>query len=119
MSYNRLQYDKCAYDTEIKESVSVLGYNIFKPKYVNTQCSKTSMSNEISFIDRTVTENELYGINRRNSLCPSKKFNPDDNFENPKYSPNRICEGIYSMTPTNLVKPNDNMIKDPDLNIKQ
>lgn len=117
MSYNRLQYDKCAYDTEIKESVSVLGYTIFKPKYVHKQCLETDISNEVSFVDRTVTENELYGIDRRNSLCPSKKFNPDNNFVNPKYSPNRICESIYSMTPTNLEKPSDNMIKNPDLNI--
>ena len=118
MSYNRLQYDKCAYATEVQESVSVLDYNIFKLKYVNKQCDNTETPNEISFVDRTLAENELTGLNRRNSLCPTKKFNPHVNFETPEYSPNRICESIHYMTPSKIEKPKTNMLPAPNLNKK-
>ena len=118
MSYNRLSYDKCAYTKEISESVSALDYNIFRPKFVHKKCTDTEdMANEVSFIDRTITENELYGINRRNSLCPNEKFNPNNKFTPPEFSPNSVCQGVYRMTPTNLDKPTTNMLNNPDLNI--
>ena len=120
MSYNRLTYDTCAYTKDVNQSVSVLDYNIFKPKFVFNKCTTAGtdsepMANEVSFIDRTITENELYGIVRKNSLCPSEKFNPNTVFKPPEFSPNSVCEGIHRMTPTNLVKPVSNMLNNPDL----
>ena len=118
MTYNRLMYDKCAYDTEIKESTGSLNYNLFRGKYENTKCAIADYTHIIEFGDRARTENELYGLSRLNSLCPNKKFSPKDKFENTKFSPTKICENIYCITPSNLIKPTSNMLNRIDTSIK-
>jgi hypothetical protein len=112
MSSNRLIYDKCAYATEIKESTSPLEYNLFKGKYENSiQCPVGDFTNIIEFGVRADMENELYGLNRLGSLCPSEKYNPNNSFKSAALSPPKICENIYYITPNNIEKPKTNMLK--------
>jgi hypothetical protein len=118
MSFNRLSYDNCAYSTTIKESVSSLDYNLFKGKYENTtNCKVSDFSNVLQFGPRADVENELYNLTRPNSHCPGQKYNPAREFKNPDYSPPHMCENIYYITPTNLVKPTTNYLNEKNLGI--
>jgi hypothetical protein len=116
MSSNRLTYDKCAYAKTIQESTSPLEYNLFKPKYENcVQCSVGDFPNIIEFDSRTEIENELSGLNRRGTLCPSLKYNPSNKHKVVDISPARLCENIYYITPNNLEKPTTNMLNQKNL----
>jgi hypothetical protein len=116
MSYNRLIYDNCAYTTEIKESTGPLEYFLYKGKYENTKkCPTNDYSNIIEVEDRADVENELFGLNRTNTKCPTGKFDPVADFKNPDLSPNKLCESIYYITPNNLVKPTSNMLNEDNL----
>jgi hypothetical protein len=118
MSSNRLIYDQCAYATEIKESTSPLEYNLFKGKYENcVQCKAGDYPNIVEFGPRTDVESELYGINRKESLCPSMKYDPTKEFKNPNFTPPRVCQNIYYITPSNLEKPTGPMINETSLGI--
>jgi hypothetical protein len=118
MSSNRLIYDKCAYATEIKESTSSLEYNLFKGKYENCkQCPVGDFTNLVEFGTRADVENELYGLNRPGTLCPTLKYNPSSEFKVPKFSPNAMCENIHYITPNNLEKPKKNMLNENNLGI--
>ena len=79
---NRSLYDNCAYQKYLYESVSPLSYVTDFSKYEN--CSKcrvefgvvggTNVShNKLSLVD---IENDLFNITRKNSKCPSKKYEP-------------------------------------------
>jgi hypothetical protein len=112
MSSNRLTYDKCAYATEIKESTGPLEYNLFKGKYENDlHCPVSDFTNILEFGNRADVENELYGLNRIGSLCPSLKYNPTKNNSAVNFSPPKMCASIYNITPNNLEKPKTNMLK--------
>ena len=104
MSSNRLIYDKCAYSVELIDNNNQLEYNIFQLKYINDcKCPITNLPCFIAPEMRTEVENELYGLNRLTSLCPTNKYNPENNkFKPLVYSPARLGEGIYHMTPTGL-----------------
>jgi hypothetical protein len=116
MSSNRLTYDKCAYAKTIQESTSPLEYNLFRPKYENcTQCSVGDFPSIIEFGSRTDIENELHGLDRRESLCPSLKYDPSKNFRSVDLSPARLCENIYYITPNNLERPTTNMLNEKNL----
>ena len=118
MSSNRLIYDKCAYATEIKESTSPLEYNLFKGKYENCkQCPAGDFTNIVEFGARADVENELYGLNRPGTLCPSLKFDPTKEFKAPEFSPAHMCENIHYITPNNLEKPKTNMLNEKNLGI--
>jgi len=118
MSSNRLIYDKCAYATEIKESTGPLEYNLFKGKYENCkQCSVGKFTNILEFGPRADVESELYGLNRPGTLCPQLKFNPKLGFNYPELSPARMCESIHHITPSNLVKPKNNMLNEKNLGL--
>ena len=118
MSSNRLIYDKCAYDTTIKESTGSLEYNLFRGKFENCkQCPTGKFSNILEFGSRADTESELYGINRLGSLCPSLKYDPTKKFNNPDLSPAKMCENIYYITPNNLEKPTSNMLNEQNLGL--
>jgi len=111
MSSNRLTYDTCAYAKEIQESTRPLEYFLYKGKYENTKhCGVSDYTNIIDFPVRADVESELYGLNRPGSLCPSLKYDPTKKFENPNFSPPRMCENIYYITPNNLTKPTSNML---------
>lgn len=118
MSSNRLTYDKCAYAKEIQESTSPLDYYLYRGKYENSiSCPVSDYTNILNFSDRTNMENELYGLNRPGTLCPSLKYNPYNNFNSVPFSPPLMCEGIHYITPNNLEKPKTNMLSDIKTNI--
>ena len=118
MSFNRLQYDECAYSKEIKESTGSLEYNLFRGKYENCkQCPVGEFTNIIEFGDRADVESELYGITRPGTLCPSLKFDPSKEFKYPEFTPPRTCESIHYITPNNLKKPTTNMLNEENLGI--
>lgn len=118
MSSNRLIYDKCAYATTIKESTGPLEYNLFKGKYETCQkCNISDFTNNIGFGSRADTESELFGLSRQCSLCPSEKYDPTKPFKHPEFSPPRMCQSIYNLTPNNLEKPLTNMLNENNLGI--
>ena len=118
MSSNRLIYDNCSYATEIKESTSSLEYNLFKGKYENCkQCPVGDYPNVIEFASRADVENELFGLTRPGTLCPSLKFNPNKEFKKPNISPPLMCENIHYITPSNLEKPKTNMLNENGLGV--
>lgn len=118
MSSNRLIYDKCAYATTIKESTSPLEYNLYRGKYENCkQCSVGDHTNNLEFGSRASAESELHGLTRPGTLCPSLKYDPTKGYDAPKFSPARMCESIYYITPNNLEKPTTNMLNEKNLGI--
>jgi len=111
MSSNRLIYDKCAYSKTISESTTPLIYNLYRGKYENGKhCPVSDHTNILAFKCRTDVENELYGITRLGTLCPSMKYDPNKSYNHPKFSPPKMCENIYYITPNNLEKPTSNML---------
>lgn len=109
MSFNRLKYDNCAYSKELQESTSPLEYNLFQGKYKNcTQCPVGSYTNNLEFGSKTNVESELYGLNRQDSKCPDKKYNPNSSYSNANYSPSHMCQSVYYITPTNMTMPTSN-----------
>ena len=88
-----------------------LEYNLFKGKYENSiNCPVSDYTNILEFGNRADVENELYGLNRLGSLCPSLKYNPDNNFKGTNFSPPKMCENIHYITPNNIEKPLVNML---------
>lgn len=82
MSFNRLEYDNCAYKTRLYESVGPLDYMLNPMKFEN--CNKCR--NEFGIIGGTSVsqvrgnlvnlESDLLGITRPGSLCPCRKYQP-------------------------------------------
>ena len=109
MSFNRLDYDKCAYAQRLNESTSPLDYQLYKGKFEhNKDCSMSAHPNDMSQVNKTLVENELYNLNRTSTLCSSKKYNPTDKVEVTKHSPAFLCENVHQMTPTGLAKITSN-----------
>ena len=111
MSSNRLIYDKCAYAKEIAESTSPLDYYLFKDKYEHkVNCNLADFPTILPLDTRATVENELYGLDRLNTLCPERKYNAHSAYKNPGFTPPRLCEKIYYLTPNNMSKPTTNML---------
>jgi hypothetical protein len=109
MSFNRTRYDTCAYSKELQESTSPLEYYLFMGKYESCKnCPVGSFTNNLEFGSRASVESELYGLTRENSRCPEKKYNPNKPGEHADFSPARMCESIYHITPTNMKMPTSN-----------
>ena len=113
MSSNRLKYDSCAYTTDINESIRPLDYNLFEGKYLNSKsCPSSDYTNTVPFTNRTIVENELYGLTRSSTNCPKLKYDPNNKFKAEPLSPPKMCDNIYYITPNNLEKPKNNMLKE-------
>tara|TARA_B110000908_G_C10262171_1_gene460179 strand:- start:2079 stop:2420 length:342 start_codon:yes stop_codon:yes gene_type:complete len=109
MSFNRLEYDKCAYAQKLTESIGPLGYLLYKGKYENNKdCNLSSDPNDQTQLNKTLVENELYNLNRTSTLCSSKKYNPGQKVTVPKNSPAILCENIHQLTPSGLSKITSN-----------
>ena len=118
MSSNHLKYDTCAYAKTIKESTEPLEYLLFKNKYeICDACPNADFTNNIDFSSRADVESELFGLNRPGTDCPSLKYDPTKQFNNPSFSPPTMCQSIYGITPSNLVRPNSNMLNENNLGI--
>jgi hypothetical protein len=118
MSFNRSNYDTCAYAKELQESTSPLEYNLSTFKYENCkQCPVGSSTNNLPFGPRADVENELYGLTRHQSKCPDKKFNPNNPGPKVDYTPPRVCDSIYYITPTNMKMPTSNGLNEKVLGV--
>jgi hypothetical protein len=118
MSSNHLKYDTCAYATTIKESTEPLNYWLYKGKYETCNaCANGDFTNNIDFPSRADVESELFGLNRPGTDCPSLKYDPTKQFNNPTFSPPIMCQSIYGLTPSNLVNPTTNMLNENNLGI--
>ena len=82
MAFTSLKYDNCATRKYLDQSTSELDYLLDPIRYEN--CNKCRMEfgiiagTDVSQISGNLVEleNDLYGLNRSESLCPSKKFQP-------------------------------------------
>lgn len=80
MSSNRLIYDTCEYSTRLQESSNTLNYTLNSLR--NENCNKCRMElgtiggSNVSHIKGNLVdlETDLFGITRKASLCPIKKF---------------------------------------------
>jgi hypothetical protein len=109
MSFNRLTYDDCAYKSELNESVSYLGYMLDPIRYEHCQKCRP----EIGIIGGTAVshgkgnlvdlENNLFGIDRPNTHCPSYKWTPrSDGIVQGKEYIKPICHKPIDTTPIHL-----------------
>lgn len=74
-SFNRLNYDNCAYDKKIQESTSPLMYQMSRYKYEN--CARcTYDGKQYAPFDLVDEESELLNITRSATRCPSREYNP-------------------------------------------
>jgi hypothetical protein len=118
MSFNRLEYDTCAYAKELQESTTPLEYQLYLGKFENDESCVCNPNKNLKCMvelgTRADVENELFNLKRPNhtSRCPEKKFSPNkkENFTH-SYHPPYVCETIYHLTPTNVVKPTSNGLK--------
>lgn len=115
MSSNRLIYDSCAYTQKMKESSSTLNYMLFKPKYENNKKCPI-VSSDLKQEEKAIIENELYNLEKKTSLCASKKFNSSD-AKKFTHKPPTLCQSIYYITPNNLERPTDNGLNTIETNL--
>lgn len=78
-SFNRLKYDRCAFEGDTFQSTQPLQYRMSMDPYENdNKCvfDKDSYyyKNDDTIVD---TESELKGIKRKASKCPQNKYNPN------------------------------------------
>ena len=106
MSFNRLSYDDCAYKSELAESVSYLTYMLDPVRYEH--CNKCRPESGIvggtavshakgNLVD---LENNLFGIDRPNTHCPSFKYSPGDSKGKEYIKP--VCHPNIDNTPMHL-----------------
>jgi hypothetical protein len=83
MSFNKLSYDACQYNTKLEKDVSVLNYTLDNTKFQH--CNKC-MNNlglvggtAVSHINGNLVdlESNLIGIDREASKCPTMKYLPN------------------------------------------
>lgn len=82
MSFNRLQYDTCAYRKNLKESLNVGCYQMYGGKYDNQNKCRIEFGiiggNNVSTYkgNQVDLESDLRGQTRPLSLCPKHKYMP-------------------------------------------
>lgn len=97
MSFASLKYDDFYYKRTLNQSVSSLDYLLDPVKYNNCNKCRNEFGlvggTDVSQIEGNLVdlENDLYGLTRSASLCPSKKFLPKCN--EIEYVPRGQCDG--------------------------
>ena len=75
-SFNRMIYDRCAYQKELYESTTPLQHQLYEGKFEH--CEKCTHEGKFYRpFDLVDVETELMGINRPNSHCPQFKYHPN------------------------------------------
>lgn len=107
MSFSRLNYDSCAYDQNIKESISPGDYQLNVPKvpkgcfvaspYIRLEKDQVSTFKDTSLID---VDSELLGLNRSASKCMNSEM-PNKNLVNR----NTCKQSILECEDTKLSNP--------------
>ena len=111
MSFNRLKYDKCAYQKNLEESMAPGNYQFYAGKYDNKNNCRIEFGilggNNVSMYKGNIIdlESELRGQTLPNSKCPSNKFYP-------KYK--QSCD---SGLPSGLLNCNSDLVNLPTSNI--
>jgi hypothetical protein len=75
--FTRLQYDRCAYQKDLYQSVEPLSFQMYPGKFEN--CSKCTYEDQFwrPFDTQIVdAESELRNITRRATKCPQYMYNP-------------------------------------------
>jgi len=97
MSFNRLIYDGCAYNKNLKEQEGTFWHHMDKSRFnlpANLQQQHNLkgiiQGNPVGTYDRpnghlVAIENDLFGLTRTRTNCPSKKYHPA------KQCPNGNC----------------------------
>lgn len=115
MASNRLSYDSCAENRRNQERITPLDYVLYSPKAsLCDWCGKKdNTKSELIFSDRVLIENDLIGIDRKQSKCSEQKYQPpspsiiDELANSPStFTPAITCQ--RNVVWTNLVKPTDN-----------
>jgi len=77
-SFNRLSYDKCAYEKQVAQSTGPIGYQMYQGKYENcNKCVADDKNNWRPFDNDIVDrESELRGLSRRATKCAQYQYNP-------------------------------------------
>lgn len=106
-SFNRLKYDSCSYQKDLKESTSPLSYNLYEGKFEN--CDKCVFDKFYKKYDLVDVESELRNITRGNTRCPEFKYNPNckktpscwNTFDNtvPVVFPAEVCPIVHNNIP--------------------
>lgn len=78
-SFNRLRYDTCAYEKELYQSTSQLGYRLSMDPYENeNKCVADKNSFYHPYDDKIIeASSELRGLNRKGSKCAQNRYNPN------------------------------------------
>lgn len=106
---NQTMYDECATRLHINDSVTPMGYQLFKEKYINS--NRCGGNDGVEFKSRVDTESELFNITRPLSQCVEMKYLPNCD--------SKICKGTFKMrnvTPFDIcpiVENNMPVIKNP------
>lgn len=83
MSQTRAFYDPCAYESKLKTSKGILEH-VFEPlkfEHCTQECDQNKadqLQNMQRMTSRVDLESELLALPRNTSLCPAKKFRPED-----------------------------------------
>ena len=97
MSFNRLRYDNCAYQHQLKESVGTLSYILDPMRHEHCQKCRVEFGvvggTNVSHVKGNLVdlETELRGTTRLQSKCPSLKYiNPCPNGDMNNCQPSQI-----------------------------
>jgi len=74
-SFNRLNYDNCAYDRRLRESTDPLSYTLSRYKFEN--CARCTYDGTYyAPFDLVDEESELHNLSRPATRCPERLYNP-------------------------------------------
>lgn len=97
MSFNRLIYDSCSYENELRASTGTLAYALDPNKFYNCNACRMTLltpGNDVSIAkngNMVDLESDLKGITRKASKCPSLKYlNPCPKSDINMCQPNKI-----------------------------
>jgi len=97
-SFNRLNYDNCAYDKRLQESVSPLTYKVSRYQFEN--CARCTYNGvQYAPFDLVDEESELKNIVRPATRCPSRKYDPSCQKSN-------MCTSTYDKEVPVVYPPN-------------
>jgi hypothetical protein len=97
-TFNRLNYDNCAYDKKLKESTTPLSYHMSRFKFEN--CARcTYDGKQYAPFDLVEEESELRGIVRPSTKCPTKLYHPNCQKSN-------TCQSTYDKDVPIIYPPN-------------
>ena len=80
MAFSRSNYDQCAYQSEILQSVGSLNWILDTSRFINNNPTRIAFGvtggNDVSIVKGNMVdvESDLMGVGRTASKCPSLKF---------------------------------------------